>query len=274
MRKVRAFLIAVMAIWLSTAVLPGSAFAAGTVNGKVIWHLYAQVGSVLTTQDRDQLVSLGWIPVGLDWERQYMDAGRTSITIGGKTVKTNSAGQFSIDLNPGTYTVYMEGRANGTVTVIEGQTTPVTVDIQVDFLNFEDDSHEIGAAPPDGSIVRPAGAYDGGWDGEVPSDHNGHRDAWYHVQSYVTCNRFNGYQGNQWFYYKWAHKVDSMKNFTLSDCDLSAAQSLCLWYDEVLGNKLCRNFKTEPLNSARCSINYGHRPLYHAHTYDTGPSGY
>jgi len=121
----------------------------------------------------------------------------------------------------------------------------------------------------------------GGFVGETLIPHNGHNDATYKLNSYITCNRFNGHLGDQKYYYKSAHIYQAGVNFTGSDCDnaIGFNGAPCLDsdggdYDSDPANRFCTTWAIDVNRTATCSELAGHKALYHKHTTYSGPTGY
>lgn len=166
----------------------------------------------------------------------------------------------------------------------------IVLDTQIDFNEFAmnhitpeemaiQSENEIN---PDMIVYYdPGNPRNGGYVGEHLIPDGDHSDATYGIKSYITCNRFNGYLGDQTYYNKSAHVFASGVNFTQSDCDVSIGSygAPCLNtnggdYDTDPTKRFCTSWTVDINSSATCSERTGHMPLFHKHTSFFGPTGF
>lgn len=247
-----------------------------------------------TEEDKELLLSTGWKESLDGYVREY-PLDNAKIVIDDKEYTTDSDGNFDIDLLKGKqYQMKIKHPA------FEGQSIDIDTnkgdlyvepEIKVNFMTFMEDpsedvdntSSEVADTSSANKMTTMAssGAHTGGFNGETVIKDGGHTDATYKKNSYVTCNRFNGSLGDQKYYNKAAHKVKSGVNFSWSDCDWAVGDSAspCLSptkgdYASDPNKRYCKSFSISISASSRCSIDIGHKALYHKHTSSKGPSGY
>jgi uncharacterized membrane protein YhaH (DUF805 family) len=90
----------------------------------------------------------------------------------------------------------------------------------------------------------------------------------YNNGALVTCNRFNGFLGNQLYYDKHQQPVEALRNFFASDCDFAIAKSNACFAD--YGAKKDRYCALGPgipsYKNGQCSRFIHHSTRFHKHT--------
>ncbi len=169
----------------------------------------------------------------------------------------------------------------------------VKINEKIDFVEFLDrmemdpkkNENNTSSNDQDVSIATHTFDYSKGHDGEhieyfehwhTNYSHT-HKRAWYENNSWVTCNRFNNDDGDQYWYDKVTDPGSAWDNFYSSDCDMATDDGApCPMFSGNGDDRYCMswNYYSDHRDSAKCSMWVGHEPLYHAHTYENGPSGY
>lgn len=268
---------------------------------------YSESFPKASNEDKQKLANLGWIETSEGFVRYY-PLINAEISLSDNVVAlTDNQGYFTIkNIKNGTHTLKVNNSEIMTDRTInfKGTSTKdnyIDLTTTVNFLTFMQDPetqnvtnsaydhYEITTThlQPNGNeevpiipASDPGNPYNGGYYGENAYSHDGHTDATYSRNSYVTCNRFNGHHGNQVYYNKSAHPVDSAVNFTISDCDVAIGNgAICLSpskgdYADDPNNRYCKSFALDVYSSGTCSQVISHRPLYHAHTEFNYPTGY
>lgn len=90
----------------------------------------------------------------------------------------------------------------------------------------------------------------------------------YNNGALVTCNRFNGFLGNQLYYDKFKQPVEALKNFFASDCDFAIAKSNSCFADYgAVKNRYCALGSGVPsYKNGQCSKFIHHSTRFHKHT--------
>jgi hypothetical protein len=247
---------------------------------------------------KKQMGDVGWIPVEGGFKRYYANTEGTlelnNVTYDikngkylGELKKIEKNGVFTIKFTDNhskqTYEkkvkiekfkdnkVYFEISTNFTdfMEDMDNQPTQEEISTESEHQNEDIGINTIG----DGDEVR----YRNGVYGEHKISPGVYR---YDINAYVTCNRFNGYKGDQLYYdknYSNSHKIYAAFNFAHSDCDRAMAyyNAPCPMNSSGGGTRYCANYMTDKYNSAKCSYGtgLGHSPLYHPHTTSSGPAG-
>ncbi|WP_259772226.1 DUF805 domain-containing protein [Lactococcus cremoris] len=84
----------------------------------------------------------------------------------------------------------------------------------------------------------------------------------------VTCNRINGFLGNQLYYDKLQQPVEALRNFFASDCDFAIAKSNACFADYgAVKNRYCAWGPGIPsYKNGQCSKLIHHSTRFHKHT--------
>ncbi|WP_338555335.1 hypothetical protein [Paenibacillus sp. KS-LC4] len=265
-------------------------------TGKVRVQLvlpYSKQFPVPSNEEKQRLIDAGWIETTEGFVRYYPLAN-VKVELDDEVVAhTDYNGRFYINnIESGEHEFELNHNAINKKEVISlenGQKIDFDFSITINFMtfmegpefntsNFEEINKVDLAITPSAVDGNP---YAGGYNGETTTSHNGHTDATYAKNSYVTCNRFNGNMGNQVYYDKYAHPLDAAINFSHSDCDRAIAfyGAPCLSttngdYASDASKRYCKSFGISITSSSTCSQLASHKPLYHKHTTNPGESGY
>ncbi|MFC4767379.1 carboxypeptidase-like regulatory domain-containing protein [Effusibacillus consociatus] len=264
------------------------------INGRITTQLVIPFAGLPapTEQERKQLLSGGWVETSEGFVRTYPLSNAT-VSVDNQIVQTDANGNFVINnVSAGNQKVTIKHpRFNDMsvdVQVEKGKSAYLTASNKTNFLTFmeEPDStkQKDKKVKKDGTVqplYDPSDPYRGGYAGEQLIPDGDHNDAKYGNLSYVTCNRFNGYGGDQIYYNKWKHPWAAGVNMTQSDCDvgLGSYNAPCLNstngdYADDPNARYCKSWSLDVKSSATCSQLSSHRPLYHKHTGWYSPSGY
>lgn len=238
-------------------------------------------------EDKKLLAASGWTESLDGYIREY-PLEETEFTINETKYKTDNNGHFDIELKSGDQYEMKINHPSFEGHTIKIDTSEENVHlnpiVKINFLTFMDTSPEETDVEDDTKnpiASRASGPRTGGFNGEKITKHDGHNDATYKKNSYVTCNRFNGWLGDQKYYDKSSHKVKSGINFSWSDCDWAVGDfaSPCLSttkgdYAKDPKKRYCKSFSLSISGSSTCSIDIGHKALYHEHTKSKSPTGY
>jgi len=263
-----------------------------TLKGKATLQMvipFAASHTGPTDEERRLLLAGGWVETTEGFVKSYPMTNAT-VSIEGTTTTTDNEGNYIIGgVKAGKHKVSVthhsfEGSKSYDLNIDNyNKATSLNLSHKIDFMTFMEpvgstETRESTASSPE---YDPDNPYLGGWYGEYAVSHSGHTDATYGNQSYVTCNRFNGFLGNQTYYDKWAHPFASGTNFTQSDCDIAIGSYGAPCLNPSNGDyasdpyaRYCKSFGIDKYSSATCSLDMSHRPLYHKHTSFSGPSGY
>lgn len=224
------------------------------------------------SDDVNLMSQLGWFgDPDTGFRRQYSVS--MPLQIDGKAY-SSSEGKLSVNLLPGKHTLSYKGvdGADHTQELMvtlgnDSYRLQQTIDF-ADFMKSMDGQSGGAVAAGASPSTDPGDPYSGGHNGEfgpyIEPPQTGAAPETYYTYSnlaYVTCNRFNGSNGNQRYYEDHMY-YRAIINFAGSDCD-SAASWHC--FSDYTSSRYCQNWNVDYRSSARCSLLIGHRPLYHAH---------